>query len=126
MDNTEYTEKALMTMNGNSEAIRSRLNGDQMEHLLHAALGVTTEAGEIADQIKKHVYYGRELDKENLIEEAGDLAWYMIVLLTAIDSSLDEALEKNVKKLFARYGNEFSEDKAINRNVEAEKEASET
>lgn len=121
MDNKEYTKNALLTMNGNSEAISDRLNQDNMEHILHAALGVTTEAGEIADQVKKHVYYGKKLDRDNLIEESGDLAWYLVVLLQALNSSLDEALEKNIKKLKLRYGNSFSEEKAINRDVKAER-----
>lgn len=121
MDNKEYTKNALLTMNDNSEAISDRLNQDNMEHILHAALGVTTEAGEIADQVKKHVYYGKKLDRDNLIEESGDLAWYLVVLLQALNSSLDEALEKNIKKLKLRYGNSFSEEKAINRDVKAER-----
>src|SRR5437764_1204166 len=49
--------------------------------LLHAILGISGEAGELVDAFKKELIYGKTLDIENLKEEAGDILWYMALLL---------------------------------------------
>ncbi len=43
-------------------------------------MGTVTEVGELADQVKRHVFYGLDLDKENLIEELGDIEWYLSII----------------------------------------------
>lgn len=89
--------------------------------LLHYSLGLVTEAREIADVLKAHIAYGKILDKTNIVEEAGDLLYYLSRLLTAVGSSIPESMEKNVRKLAARYPGGFSDEKALNRNLEAER-----
>lgn len=83
--------------------------------LIVSALGLTGEAGEVADMVKKHVAQGHPLDLERLIDEAGDVAWYLARLCTAIHVSLGEVLQHNVDKLIARYPNGFSSEASINR-----------
>jgi NTP pyrophosphatase (non-canonical NTP hydrolase) len=76
---------------------------------LHAALGVAGEAGELADAIKKHVFYKQPLDVNNVIEEIGDILFYMQALLEATDihvhphATLFDPMLANVKKLKKRY-----------------------
>ena len=53
--------------------------------LWHMATGVAGEAGELLDAIKKHVVYKRELDRENVVEELGDLRFYMAGLMNRLD-----------------------------------------
>jgi len=47
------------------------------ERLLHAAMGMVTESGELIDAIKKHLFYGKPVDKVNMKEEIGDVCWYV-------------------------------------------------
>lgn len=99
----------------------NRLNDEFTAKLVHYVLGVETEGAELADAVKKHVMYGKELDKVNLVEEVGDTLWYLARLLTLLDSSFEEAMSKNIMKLRARYGDKFTEWSAKNRNLEAER-----
>ena len=55
-------------------------NTDQIR-LFHGVLGLATESGEIADNVKKHLFYGKDADEPNLIEELGDILWYVANLL---------------------------------------------
>lgn len=63
-----------------------RSNMDRLK--LECALGLCGEAGEVAEQVKKHFFHGHELDKRHMIEELGDVAWYLAVLCDAIGSDL--------------------------------------
>ena len=86
-----------------------RLEGRSPEHnmlmarAIHACLGLASETGEIADALKKHIVYGKELDLINLLEESGDLMWYQALLLTAIKKTMEEVMEKNMAKLKLRF-----------------------
>lgn len=71
-------------------------------HLWHMATGVSGEAGELLDAVKKSVVYKKPLDRENVVEELGDLRFYMAGLMNALDITEDELLTAN-KKLGKRY-----------------------
>lgn len=88
---------------------------------LHGALGVSSEAGEIADAVKKAIMYGRKLDKTNLIEEVGDMLWYLNLVLEAADATFTDAMEFNIAKLAKRYPDGFKDVEV--RDYEAEREA---
>lgn len=51
---------------------------------------------------------GHELDREHLIKELGDIAWYLAETATALDVSLEEVLQGNIRKLKKRYPEGFS------------------
>ena len=121
MKSSTYIENAKKTESVNYEVIAQRLSDKGMIRILHSALGVSTEAGELLDAVKKHVYYGKELDKVNLFEEVGDLFWYLAILADELGFSFEDAMKKNNEKLEARYGKRFSSDKAIDRNLEKER-----
>lgn len=74
------------------------------------------EAGEVAEQVKKHFFHGHELDKRHMIEELGDVAWYLAVLCDAIGSDLDTVMEENLKKLEQRYPEGFDPYRSQHRN----------
>jgi NTP pyrophosphatase (non-canonical NTP hydrolase) len=84
--------------------------------IIHGIIGISTEAGELLDQLKKHMFYGKPFDLQNFREEIGDLCWYMAIATKAIDVDLQDIMESNIRKLKARYGEKFSTDRAINRN----------
>lgn len=91
------------------------------ENLLHAAIGIVTESGELLDTILKYKYGQKELDVVNIKEELGDVMWYMAILLRDLNIDLYESMEVNIAKLRARYGEKFSSDKAINRDLDTER-----
>ena len=71
--------------------------------MIHMAIGVSGEAGELLDAIKKHAIYQKQLDLENVKEEAGDILFYLTGLLNDLGLTLNECLEANVEKLSRRY-----------------------
>ena len=92
-----------------------------MMKLLHGALGLATESGELIDQLKKHLFYGKPLDVVNLKEEGGDAVWYVPVICDFLGISMQDMLKVNIEKLRIRYPERFTEDKALIRDLFAER-----
>jgi|ERR1044071_6631229 NTP pyrophosphatase (non-canonical NTP hydrolase) len=91
------------------------------EDLIHACMGINTESGELTDALKKFLFYCKPLDMVNVVEEIGDLLWYIAILCEYTGLSMEEIMEKNINKLKVRYPLKFSTDNANNRNLEAER-----
>jgi NTP pyrophosphatase (non-canonical NTP hydrolase) len=107
----------------NYDAIAERMISDaDMMDMNHAILGMFTEGAECADAFKRYLYYGTDLDKVNLKEEVGDLMYYVQLMCQAGGFTLEEALDSNEAKLNERFGDKFSEDAAVNRDTDAERE----
>jgi len=122
MTSKEYIQNAIRTESHVFPEHPLYPNLDKRKiRILHAALGCITEAGELADNIKKHLFYGKAFDDVNAVEEAGDLLWYLAILFDTLDLTFEEVMEKNIAKLKARYPNKFTEEKAVNRNLEVER-----
>jgi NTP pyrophosphatase (non-canonical NTP hydrolase) len=187
----EYHEAAMRT---GREAPPDYFPGDVARNrLLHAALGVGSEVGELLDQYKRHIFYGAPLDRVNVIEECGDLLWFSglgcdargktlarllevwgdfdfshlptpleiihamqspaddilgIVLedsdaqstlgafgeivclvrelLATVGATLEDAMRANIAKLAKRYPDRFTAERALNRDLEAERAALES
>lgn len=83
-------------------AIRTSLT-DAQAHMLHMALGVAGEAGEIVDAVKKAAIYQKPLDLQNVKEEIGDVLFYLQGLCNATGLTLDQCMTDNVEKLSKRY-----------------------
>lgn len=91
--------------------------GTQNQNICHMALGITGEAGELADGIKKAWAYEKPLDMQNMIEELGDLEFYMAGLRQMLNITRRQVLNYNVVKLQARYsGGTFTNEAAIARD----------
>lgn len=74
-------------------------------HLLHMAVGVSGEAGELLDGVKKRAIYQKEIDRENIIEELGDIEFYLEGIRAELNITRAETLKANIKKLGKRYEN---------------------
>lgn len=85
--------------------------GANIERLLTGAVGINSEGGEIMEIVKKLVFQGKPWSDEtkfHLKRELGDVMWYVMQCLLALDTSMDEIVGMNVDKLKARYpGGEF-------------------
>tara|TARA_R110000772_G_scaffold242198_1_gene354596 strand:+ start:1959 stop:2297 length:339 start_codon:yes stop_codon:yes gene_type:complete len=81
-------------------------------NLLHMAVGVAGEAGELLDAAKKCVMYNKSLDVENVIEELGDIEFYMEGLRQHLGITREETLDANIAKLGVRYAKGFSNEAA--------------
>lgn len=118
---SEFQRRARTFDSLNFDDFKARLSDPKSLKLLHAALGLTTEAGEFADVIKAYIYYGRPIDEVNLVEECSDLMWSIAQACHYLNVDLETVMRKNIEKLTARYGHKFSEEKANNRNTENER-----
>ena len=106
MTPNEYQKLAMRTLNPELSP---------QDVLTNGVMGLCGEAGEAIDIVKKHLHQGHPLDKEGLVKELGDIAWYLAEIATALDVPLEEILERNLEKLRARYPEGFSSEKSQNR-----------
>lgn len=91
----DYQDLALTTW--------KRTPGDQVDDLAYLALGLNGEAGEVAEHIKKRLRHGKEIDRDELKKELGDLLWYAAVMADELGFSLEDVAADNIAKLRARY-----------------------
>ncbi|MBR5502026.1 MAG: nucleoside triphosphate pyrophosphohydrolase family protein, partial [Oscillospiraceae bacterium] len=75
--------------------------------------GLCGEAGEAIDIVKKWMAQGHALNKEQLVKELGDIAWYLAEAATALDMPLEEILQANINKLKQRYPNGFEAERSL-------------
>lgn len=119
MQGKEYQELAMRT---NDKKTKDRLENDLSKNnfydtaeLLNGVLGLTGEAGEVADLVKKGIFHQKGIDETHLEKELGDVMWYVAMICNACDWNLDDVLETNVEKLKARYPDGFDAKRANNR-----------
>lgn len=85
------------------------------ENLRHVTYGLCGEAGEFADEIKKHDIYDQELNVENALEELGDVLWYVALGAEAFGVQMEDIADACIKKLQKRYPEKYSDDLAKRR-----------
>lgn len=124
----EFVQDALRTEPSKEQylAAHARLGPLRVMRLLHSSMGLVTEAGEIMDHLKKHIFYGKPLDdvmKAKIISDFGDSSWYYRVGVHALEITMAESIERNVRELKARFPEKFTEHNALNRDEDAEMEA---
>lgn len=89
--------------------------------LIHSAMGLSGEAGEFSDAIKKHVIYGKELDRDNAIEELGDIGFFFQAACNLLGVTIEEVIQANANKLAQRYTSlTYSDADAIARKDKAQ------
>ena len=105
----EYQQKAMRTLNPS-------LN--QKDVLINSVMGLCGESGEAIDIVKKWLMQGHELDKEHLMRELGDVAWYLAEAATALEVPLETIFQANLDKLEKRFPQGFDSDDSIHRKKE--------
>lgn len=106
MTPNEYQKEALRTASGMSKEYPRILNG---------LMGLNGEAGECIDILKKAEFQGHAFDPMKMVDELGDVLWYVAQLATGLGVTLEYVAQHNVDKLLARYPDGFDSEKSIHR-----------
>lgn len=99
MNFNQYQELAYRT---------ALVNHDLEKRRLIAALGLTGEAGEVGELIKKDIGHGHVMDFDKLAKELGDVLWYAALISSLYGLNLGTIAEANIEKLRKRYPDGFS------------------
>lgn len=118
---TQFIKDTAVTDLQDYTVMADRLKNHDTAKLVHYMVGMETEVGEIQDAVKKHIAYGKPLDRVNLVEELGDVLYYIARTIDLLGTSFEEVMTINNAKLKARYGEKFSEQAALNRDLEKER-----
>ena len=110
MHMNEYQALAQHTSNTTARS-------DKMENAL---LGLSGEVGELCDHYKKYMYQGHDIDYNHMIEEAGDVLWYLAELANGLDISMEDIAIRNIEKLARRYPNGFDPERSMHREGQDE------
>ena len=120
----EFVNAVTSEPSKNADAFEYRIQelrgeGFETHRLLTAAVGMSAEAGEFTEVVKKIIFQGKPVNEENMFHlkrELGDIMWYVAQACMGLNVSLDEVIEMNVDKLKARYpGGEFDVHQSENR-----------
>ena len=122
LDNLDVLKKTIFYTKASEYKLDSnpRLENKDTLRLLHAGLGMATEAGEFLQPLLKHIEHGVELDKPNLLEELGDSQWYPPIVLDVLNVSEEAVRKALIEKLEVRFPDKFTQENAENRNLEEE------
>lgn len=87
----------------------------QEDVLLNAVMGLCGEAGEAIDLVKKQRFQGHPLDRDALVKELGDVAWYLAEAAQGLGVPLEDIMRLNLDKLHKRYPQGFSSEQSMRR-----------
>lgn len=108
MNFNEYQKLAERTDNAQGKTIN--------DLYLNACMGMVGESAETLEHMKKYLFQGHELNRDKLIEEAGDTLWYIAKLARVCGITLEELAKRNIEKLEKRYPEKkFKAERSINR-----------
>lgn len=96
MEFNEYQEAANRTLYGTEQV------------LTNCALGLAGESGQLIDLIKDYTFRGKELNREQMVHEMGDVLWYLSQIAQWADIPFDEVAQNNIDTLNKRYPDGFS------------------
>ncbi len=94
--------------------IIARMTSDQAD-AWHMATGIAGEGGECLDAIKRWAVYQKPLDRANVVEELGDLEFFMEGLRQCLGITREETIEGNMAKLDVRYRKGYTDEEAAER-----------
>jgi len=91
MDFSEYQEKATRTV-----------SYPKSQAVFYPTLGLSGEAGEVANKVKKVMRGDSEASFDGVASELGDVLWYLAAIATDLGVTLEEIAYKNIEKLHDR------------------------
>jgi NTP pyrophosphatase (non-canonical NTP hydrolase) len=84
-------------------------------------LKITQKSLKLLDFLKKKLYYNKPINEDLLVQHSQEIISLFISYATTYNVNIENVLDTNIAKLKARYGEKFSSERAINRNLEAER-----
>lgn len=114
-DYEQGAEKTAKSDYSDLTELESHVLEEKLEQL-NWAIGLSGEAGELADLIKKETFHGHEVSREEKIDEASDVIWYITEFLIVNDITLREVMKYNLEKLGQRYSDGFDKEESQKRN----------
>jgi NTP pyrophosphatase (non-canonical NTP hydrolase) len=75
----------------------------------------------LLDMQKKKFFYNKHINIENFLEIVSDISHLLLIYTNVNNIDLEKSMEININKLYKRYPDKFSSDKAINRDLETER-----
>lgn len=117
MNGNEYQQKAMRTNNheAGEKILASMQAGNNTGEILNASLGLSGEVGELNDLLKKWIFHDKNIDREHIKKEIGDIMWYIALMAEAFGFELDSIMITNIEKLEARYPEGFDTARSNNR-----------
>ncbi|WP_172187124.1 nucleoside triphosphate pyrophosphohydrolase family protein [Lentilactobacillus kribbianus] len=91
-----------MDLNKYQKAANRTLMGEE-QVLTNCALGLSCEAGEVANLVRRYTFEGDKLDRDQLTKELGDVLWYLSQVAEWADIPLNEVADDNINRLNVRY-----------------------
>ncbi|MGA1697551.1 MAG: nucleoside triphosphate pyrophosphohydrolase family protein [Ilumatobacteraceae bacterium] len=95
-----------MHLNHYQEATKSTAIYNEEVALIYTTLGLVSEAGEVADKVKKAIRDHESVIDDDRIEmialELGDVMWYVARIADTLGLNLEYVAEKNLEKLSSR------------------------
>lgn len=116
MNDTRHSEMVTALVKP-PQLIAEQLTDTKID-LIHAVMGIVGEAGELLDAVKKFVIYDKPLDLQNVIEEMGDLEFYMEQLRQRLVIPREVTLQANMEKLAKRYNGMKYSDQAAHKRAD--------
>ena len=95
MDMVEYQLEAVKTCHPQAD-------------LLYVLGKVTVEGGEAFQHVLKQVYHDKPLDRDAIVDELGDVLWYLANAAHMLGASLEYVAVCNVEKLRKRHGEQYN------------------
>jgi NTP pyrophosphatase (non-canonical NTP hydrolase) len=115
IDTTKYIEFVRQTTSPASSDLAALLariteleatTDADVPRLITAAFGLSAEAGEFTEVVKKIILQGKPYTEDNVFHmkrELGDICWYLSQAFMSLDTNFEEILQMNYEKLSARY-----------------------
>ncbi|GEL14533.1 nucleoside triphosphate pyrophosphohydrolase family protein [Pediococcus cellicola] len=91
MEFNDYQKKANRTLFGNEQV------------LTNCALGLASESGQVVDLVKNYTFHGKDLNREELTKEMGDVLWYLSQVAQWADIPFEQVAQENIETLNKRY-----------------------
>ena len=118
-----YINDAIRTESDPKSAIDNFGKDTKLVRLAHGIIGLSTEAGELLEIVKKTLFYSKEVDHAHLVEELGDAFWYLALICDSLELDPELVMRANIAKLAKRYPDKFSDHSATSRDLDAERAA---
>jgi len=89
---------------------------------MNIILAVIKETCKMLDMLKKKLYYNKPIDEQAFASSAKLVMIFIQDYMNHFNINIEDSFDININKLKARYGEKFSSERAINRDLETERE----